>query len=74
MPDTPFEADAAEYQYIFEYIQEHGLFCMVDMGWGQGKFDYPIQAYEKTGEKISGSNLCFSTFGRKPSVGPRRSS
>ena len=63
MPDTPFEADAAEYQYIFEYIQEHGLFCMVDMGWGQGKFDYPIQAYEKTVKKYRDLTFVFPHLG-----------
>ncbi len=63
MPDTPFVADDPDNAYIFEFILEHGLYCMVDMGWGKGPFDYPIEAFEKVVKRYKDLTFVFPHLG-----------
>lgn len=63
MPDTPFVADDPENAYIFEFILDHGLYCMVDLGWGKGAFDYPIEAYEKVVKRYKDLTFIFPHLG-----------
>ncbi|TAH68483.1 MAG: amidohydrolase [Anaerolineaceae bacterium] len=46
MPDTPFVLDDPDNAYIFEYLLSHDMYCMIDMGWHDGEYDYPIKALE----------------------------
>ncbi|MBP5225706.1 MAG: amidohydrolase [Lachnospiraceae bacterium] len=47
MPDTPFRADLPEYAYIFETLMERNKLIMVDMGWGDGEWDFPYEIIAK---------------------------
>ncbi len=41
-PDIPFDMVDPENAFVFETIQRYGAYCMIDMGWGTGPYDYPI--------------------------------
>ena len=41
-PDTPFDMTAPENQFVFETIMDHDAFFMLDLGWGDGPDDFPI--------------------------------
>lgn len=42
-PDIPFDMLAPENQFVFEEIMKYNAFFMVDLGWGDGPNDFPIQ-------------------------------
>ena len=41
-PDTPFDMLAPENQFIFETIMKYDAYFMLDLGWGDGPNDFPI--------------------------------
>lgn len=41
-PDIPFDMTDPNNAFIYEALLEHDAFFMVDMGWGDGPNDYPI--------------------------------
>lgn len=41
-PDIPFDMLAKENQFVFEEIMKYNAFFMVDLGWGDGPHDFPI--------------------------------
>lgn len=41
-PDTPFDMLAAENQFVFEEIIKRDKYFMLDLGWGDGPNDFPI--------------------------------
>lgn len=41
-PDIPFDMLAPENQFVFEEIMKYDAFFMMDMGWGDGPYDFPI--------------------------------
>lgn len=41
-PDIPFDMLAPENQFVFEELLKYNAFFMIDLGWGDGPNDYPI--------------------------------
>ena len=41
-PDIPFDMLAEENQFVFEEIMKYDAFFMIDLGWGDGPHDFPI--------------------------------
>lgn len=41
-PDIPFDMIAPENSFVFEEILKYGAYCVMDLGWGDGPNDYPI--------------------------------
>ena len=42
-PDIPFDMLAPENQFVFEEIMKRDAFFMMDLGWGDGPHDVPIE-------------------------------
>ena len=57
MPDIPFDLTDPANSFIFEEIEKYNGYCMIDLGWGKGPHDYPI---EKMKEAVKNHpNLTF---------------
>lgn len=41
-PDIPFDMVASENSFVFEEIMKYNAYFMIDLGWGNGEHDYPI--------------------------------
>lgn len=41
-PDTPFDMVDMKNQFVFEEIQKYDSYFMLDLGWGNGPNDFPI--------------------------------
>lgn len=41
-PDIPFDMTAKENAFVYEEIMKYDAYFMMDMGWGRGPHDYPI--------------------------------
>ncbi|WP_321301875.1 amidohydrolase family protein [uncultured Sphaerochaeta sp.] len=41
-PDIPFDMLASENQFVFEEILKRNAYFVIDLGWGDGPYDYPI--------------------------------
>ncbi|RGY98581.1 amidohydrolase family protein [Clostridium sp. AM58-1XD] len=41
-PDIPFDMTAPENSFVFEEILKYDRYFVIDMGWGKGVYDYPI--------------------------------
>jgi predicted TIM-barrel fold metal-dependent hydrolase len=42
IPDTPFDMDAKEYEYVWETIIDNDTFIIIDLGWNNGPYDFLI--------------------------------
>ncbi len=42
-PDIPFDMLAPENQFVFEELLKYDAYFMVDLGWGDGPNDFPIE-------------------------------
>ena len=42
-PDIPFDMLALENQFVFEEIMKYNAYFMMDLGWGDGPHDFPIE-------------------------------
>ncbi|RGY98597.1 amidohydrolase family protein [Clostridium sp. AM58-1XD] len=43
-PDIPFDMTAPENAFVYEEIMKYDAYFMMDMGWGKGPYDYPIDS------------------------------
>lgn len=41
-PDIPFDMTASKNSFVFEEIMKYNAYFMIDLGWGDGPNDYPI--------------------------------
>jgi predicted TIM-barrel fold metal-dependent hydrolase len=42
IPDVPFFMDAPEYDFMWKKILENDIIAVIDLGWGDGPYDYNI--------------------------------
>lgn len=63
MPDTPFQTDDPEYSYVFDAIQQRGKICMIDMGWHQSEWDFPIEMITNTVKMYKDCTFLFPHLG-----------
>lgn len=43
IPDVPFIMDAPEYDFMWEKLLENNAIAAIDLGWGEGPFDFNIE-------------------------------
>ena len=41
-PDIPFDMLAPEKQFVFEELMKYNAYFVIDLGWGNGLYDFPI--------------------------------
>ena len=63
MPDTPFQTDAPENQFVFKTLLERNKYCMIDMGWHDGEWDYPIDMITNTVKQYKDLTFIFPHLG-----------
>lgn len=63
MPDIPFDLDARENAFVFETIQSYGAYCMIDLGWGKGPYDYPIEKMKTVVKRYPDLTFVFPHLG-----------
>ncbi|MFA5447052.1 MAG: amidohydrolase family protein [Sphaerochaeta sp.] len=44
-PDIPFDMVVEENQFVFEEIMKYDAYLMLDLGWGDGPYDFPIDDF-----------------------------
>ena len=45
VPDVPFKMDAPEYEFLWKKINDMGALVVLDLGWGDGPYDFNIKAF-----------------------------
>lgn len=50
-PDIPFDMLASENQFVFEEILKYNSYFMIDLGWGDGPYDFPIEDLLKVAKR-----------------------
>lgn len=63
MPDTPFVTDDPQNAYVFETLAERDKYCMIDLGWGQGEWDFPIDMITNTVKQYKDLTFIFPHLG-----------
>ena len=62
-PDIPFDMLAKENAFVFETIQNYNAYCMIDLGWGNGKYDYPIDEIKEVVRRYPDLKFIFPHLG-----------
>lgn len=63
MPDTPFVTDDPANAFVFKTLAERGKYCMIDMGWGRGEWDFPIDMITNTVKEYKDLTFIFPHLG-----------
>lgn len=63
MPDIPFDLTDPKNAFIFETIAKYDAYCMVDMGWGNGPDDYPIEKMKEIVKRYKNLTFVFPHLG-----------
>lgn len=62
-PDIPFAMTAPENAFVFETLLEYGAYFMMDMGWGKGPHDYPIDDLAIIAKRYPDLTIVLPHFG-----------
>ncbi len=62
-PDIPFAMPAPENAFVFETIQSYNAYCMIDLGWGDGPDDFPIDDMQTVVKRYPDLKFIFPHLG-----------
>lgn len=62
-PDIPFDMLDPKNAFVFETIQKYGAYCMIDLGWGDGPNDFPIDAMKEVVRRYPDLKFIFPHLG-----------
>lgn len=63
MPDTPFQTDDPANAFVFKALADRNKYCMIDMGWGRGEWDFPIDMITNTVKEYRDLTFIFPHLG-----------
>ncbi len=62
-PDIPFAMTDPDNAFVFETLMHYNAYCMIDMGWGDGPHDYPIDDMQVVVERFPDLTFIFPHLG-----------
>ena len=62
-PDIPFDMLATENQFVFEEIMKYDAYFMLDLGWGDGPHDFPIDDLLKVAKRYPKMKIILPHMG-----------
>lgn len=62
-PDIPFDMLDKDNEFVFETIEKYNAYCMIDLGWGNGKNDFPIDMVKEAVRRHPNLTFVFPHLG-----------
>jgi predicted TIM-barrel fold metal-dependent hydrolase len=63
LPDYPFHLDEQKYEPLWEKIVNLDILVVIDMGWGDSEYDFPLDAIKHLISKYEGMKIIFAHLG-----------